>query len=238
MRPKSNSSVIFSKHRVTLQIRLVALIILTVLTVSVISVFLDYRREHNQHINTILASLEEQARALKTSRTRITESSGFAEYVEDFCAQMNEFVSPGHHILILDETGAVRVSAQHHSGAEVAHALLSANPDDQIICAGKHRLAQVRLKDEDGTTIVLAQYLDHMERILRSQLISRGLATAVTAIILIFLIYLVINSWVIKPVTNLADAAKQWAKRNFSIRPAPIGSAEFRLLSEEFNSMA
>ncbi|MHC4637388.1 MAG: PP2C family protein-serine/threonine phosphatase [Planctomycetota bacterium] len=221
-----------------MQVRLVTFIIPTVLVVSGVGVYLDYHREYNQHINVILASLEEQARTLKTARKRIIQPPIFAKYVDDFCAQMNEFISPGHHILILDETGAIMVSAQHHSGVGVANSLISANPDDQIICAGKHRLAQIRLKDEDGTTIVLAQYLDHMERILRSQLISRGLVTTVTAIILVFLIYLVIKSWVIKPVTNLVTAAKQWSKSNFSIRSDAMGSAEFRVLSEKFNSMA
>ncbi len=221
-----------------MQVRLVTFVILTVLVVSAVGVFLDYRREYNQHINAILASLEEQARTLKAARKRTTQHSIFAKYVDDFCAQMNEFISPGHHILILDETGAVMVSAQHHSGVEVVDSLISANPDDQIICVGKHRLAQIRLKDEDGTTIILAQYLDHMEQILRSQLISRGLVITATAIILIFLIYLIIKSWVIKPVNNLLTTAKQWAKSNFSIRSGAMGAAEFRVLSEGFNSMA
>jgi len=212
VREKRNNTVKFSEHGATLQVRLVTFVILTVLVVSAVGAFLDYRREYNQQINAILASLEEQARTIKTTHKRITQHSIFAKYVDDFCAQMNEFISPGHHILILDVKGAVMVSAQHHSGVEVVDSLISANPDDQIICMGKHRLAQVRLKDEDGTTIILAQYLDHMEQILRSQLISRSLVITATATILIFLIYLIIKSWVIKPVNNLLTAAKQWAK--------------------------
>jgi serine phosphatase RsbU (regulator of sigma subunit) len=238
VKTKGNSSVKFSKYGATLQIRLVALIILTVLTVSIISLLLDYRREYQQHLNVILSTLEEQARTLKISRRNIREPLAFAQYVNDLCAQMNEFVSPGHHILVLDKTGKLLVSSQHHSGVEVKNALLSANPDEQIIRVDRHNVAQVRLKDEDGMTIILAQYLDHMEQILQSQLISRSAATAVTSIIIISLIYLVINLWVIKPVKNLADSAKQWAKSNFSIRSVAAGSAEIRLLSEEFNSMA
>jgi serine phosphatase RsbU (regulator of sigma subunit) len=151
---------------------------------------------------------------------------------------MDEHVSPGHHILVLDETGEVAIRARRHSGAEVEEALLSSSPHDRVLSIGKHRLAQVRLKEEDGTTIIIAQYLDHMERILRAQVISRGLTTGVTALAIILLIYLVIRIWVIRPINNLAAAARKWATRNFSARSAPIGPADFRLLADEFNLMS
>lgn len=228
----------FQKYRGTLQFHLIALIVLTVSIVSTTGMLLDYRREYNQHISLIIASLEEQAQAIRIARLKIKEVSEFGRYVDDLCAQMNDSVSPGHHILVLDDTGAVTIRAQHHSGIEVERALLSANLKNSIISLGEHRLAQVRLKDKDGTTIILAQYLDHVEHILKAQLLSRAVISTATALAIISLIYLVINLLVIKSVTNLAAAAKLWAKRNFSIRSTPTGSAEFCLLAEEFNSMA
>ena len=225
-------------HGATLQFRLTLLIVIAVLAVLSAGIFVDYHRAYRQHINATLASLEEQARALVVARLRITERAEFAIYVDDFCAQMNEHISPGHHILVLDETGAVAIRTHHHSGAEVEEALLSCNSQDRILFIGRHRLAQVRLRDKGGTTIIVAQYLDHMERILRGQLISRGFTTAATALAIILLIYLVIKTWVIKPVNNLAAAAKEWARRNFSARSIAIGPADFRLLADEFNSMS
>jgi HAMP domain-containing protein len=168
----------------------------------------------------------------------MTGAAEFASYVDDFCAQMNEHISPGHHILILDETGAVMIRSRHHSGAEVEEALLSGNPDERILFVDNHKLAQVRLKDKSGTTIVLAQYLDYMERILRAQLISRGLTTAATALAITLLIYLGMKVWVITPVNSLASAARRWATRDFSARSEPMGPADFRFLAGEFNSMS
>ena len=151
---------------------------------------------------------------------------------------MNDYISPGHHILLLDKKGNIAVRTRHHSGAEVEEALLAADPQEQILCIGKHKLAQVRRIDQDGTIIILAQYLDHMEEILESQLISRGITAAATAFVIIFLIYLVLNYWVIKPVTNLVTAAREWADRNFAARSTPTGPSDLHLLAEEFNSMA
>ncbi|HEW79585.1 MAG TPA: HAMP domain-containing protein [Phycisphaerales bacterium] len=227
-----------SDHRATLQFRLTALVVLTVLMVLSVGIFVDYRRDYRRYIEDVLASLEEQAHALKVARSRIVEKPEFAQYINDLCAQMNEYISPGHHILVLNNKGEILASTRYHSGIEVEQTLLSADPQEQILRIGEHRLAQVRLKDKDGTTIILAQYLDQMEAILQAQLISRGLTTGATAIAIILLIYLVINIWVIKPVTNLATAAKEWATRNFSARSIPIGPAEFRLLADEFNYMA
>jgi serine phosphatase RsbU (regulator of sigma subunit) len=105
------------------------------------------------------------------------------------------------------------------------------------LAIGEHRLAQVRLK-EDGITIIIAQYLDHMERILRAQVVSRSVMAGITALAIILLLYLVIRIWVIRPVNNLAGAAREWAGRNFSVRSIPMGPADFRLLADEFNSMS
>jgi HAMP domain-containing protein len=224
-------------HSATLQFRLTFLIVITVLAVLGAGIFVDYHFAYQRHVNATLASLEEQARALVVANSRITERVEFAGYVDDFCAQMNEHISPGHHILVLDATGKVIIRARHHSGAEVEKALLSSSPQDRILAIGEHRLAQVRLK-EDGITIIIAQYLDHMERILRAQVVSRSVMAGITALAIILLLYLVIRIWVIRPVNNLAGAAREWAGRNFSVRSIPMGPADFRLLADEFNSMS
>ena len=131
----------FQKYRVTLQFHLIALIVLTVAIVSTTGMFLDYQREYNKHISLIIASLVEQAQAIRIARLKIKDASEFSKYIDDLCAQMNDSVSPGHHILVLDDTGAVTIRAQLHSGIEVERALLSAYSEENIISLGEHRLA-------------------------------------------------------------------------------------------------
>lgn len=225
-------------HSATLQSRLTFLIVITVLVVLGVGIFIDYNLAYQRHLNATLAALEEQARALVVANSRISERIEFAGYVDDLCAQMNEHISPGHHILVLDATGKVAIRARHHSGAEVEEALLSSAPQDQILTVDGHRLAKVRLKDEDGITIIIAQYLDHMEKMLQAQVVSRSFVAGITALAIILLLFLVIRIWVIRPVNNLAGAAREWAGRNFSVRSIPMGPADFRLLADEFNSMS
>jgi hypothetical protein len=173
LKEEYHSYIRHSKHRDTLRFRLIASVVLVVLTTLTGSIIIDYNREFNQYTMTLLASLEEQARALKIAREQIKGENEFATYVDKFCAQMNDYISPGHHILVLDKNGEVRIRARHHSGVEVEEALLNSDSREQILYIGNHKLAQVRVTGEDGTVFVLAQYLDHLEGILHTQLFSR-----------------------------------------------------------------
>lgn len=241
MNGKGMSFSYFAKlvDRASLRFRLTALVILTVLTVLGTGIFVDYKREYSNHIDQLLAALEEQAHALKVARLRIPELEEFSKYIDDFCAQMNEHISPGHHILVLNEEGEVIIRARHHSGAEVEQALIAAQDSDATtISMDGHRLACVKLRNDDGTQFILAQYLDYMEGILKTQLISRITFTSLTSLALILILSIVIERWVIKPINNLSTTARKWADRNFSARAMPIGAADFQILAQEFNSMS
>ncbi len=226
------------RGRGSLRARLAVAVVLTVLAVVGAGAALDYRREYGVHFEEVFASLEEQARALQVTRARIKDEQAFARYVDDFCAQMNEFVSPGHHILVLDSRGNVKASTRYHSGVEVERALLNASAGTRVLTVGDHRLAQVRVRDEDGTTVVLAQYLDHVERILRGQLASSAVTAAATSLALIGLIFLAIHLWILKPFGRLHEASRAWARRDFSARAKPGGSTDLRDLAVQFNDMA
>jgi serine phosphatase RsbU (regulator of sigma subunit) len=221
-----------------LTVRLAVVVVLTVLAVVGAGAAVDYHREYRVHFERVFASLEEQAKTLQVTRGRIHGDQAFARYVNDLCAQMNEFVSPGHHILIMDAEGNVIASTRHHSGAEVERALLEAPPSARVLTVGDHRLAQIRVRDEDGATIVLAQYLDRVERILRGQLVRSALIAAVTSAALIGLIFLAIHVWVLKPFGGLHEASRAWAARDFTARAPKSGTTDLRALADQFNRMA
>ena len=198
----------------------------------------EYRRAYQERLELLRGSLEEQAHAVRLAYSQIKGKEEFARYVDEFCAQINGYISPGHHILVLNDQGQIIASTRHHSGKEMEETLLTSDPTEKILYQGKHRLAQVRLQDEGKVTFVLAQYLDHMEGVLRKQLISRFITVGVTAGAIILLLYILINLWVLKPVDNLSTAAKDWADRNFAARSDLTGAADFQLLAKEFNGMA
>ncbi len=224
--------------RGSLRLRLSLAAVAGVLVVTGVGTYLDYRREHRVHLDQVLASLSEQARALQMARRQITQPAAFARYVDDVCAQMNDYISPGHHILVLDGVGRAVVRARHHSGAAVERALLAADPEQRVLSVRGHTLAQVRLTDHDGATIILAQYLDRVEAILRGQLLRRGATMGAAGLAVALLVFFFVDLWGIRPISRLAEAAKAWSGRAFSVRIHPGGPAEIRYLADELNAMA
>jgi len=222
----------------SLRFRITASVVLIILTFTCAGFILDYRREYETHLEELFATLHEQARSLQLARAHIKDREDFPHYVDQFCAQMNEHVSPGHHILVLNRAGEVIVHARHHSGPEVENALLLSGHADQVIRLGNQNLAHVRLTDDDGTTIVLAQYMDRSEEILRTQLISRIVTATATALAAILLVYLAMNAWVLRPLARLGAAAKKWSARDFAARSKLIGPSDLRNLTRELNVMA
>ena len=225
------------KVRNSLRLRLTTAVVLSVLLVTGVGMLLDYRREYRIHMDQVRGSLTEQAQALRVARRQINDPKRFARYVTDFCAQMNESISPGHHVLVLGTDGGLVASAYHHGGLAVQEALLAAGDSKEILSVSGHRIAQVRLED-DEVTIVLAQYLDNVEGILRRQLISRAATTAAMALAIIVLIFIAMHFWAIRPIEELAGRAQAWSARDFSARAGQTGPSEIRLLSREFNAMA
>ncbi len=225
------------KVRGSLRMRLTLALVGIVLTTTGIGMYLDYRREYQVHMAGLRSSLIEQARALQVARRYIADPARFAEYINAFCAQMNEHISPGHHILVLGSDGRVLAGARQHSGPAVERAILSAG-EKEVLNVGNHRLAQVRITDDDGATIVLAQYLDHVETILRAQLLSRAATAGATALAIIVLIFLAIHFWSLRPIESLTSVAGKWSARIFSARAETSGPSEIRLLIERFNAMA
>jgi len=222
----------------SLRLRLIGMVVLAVLAGAAVGVYVDHRREHRVHLESVFASLQEQARTLQVARRRITERDAFADYVDEFCAQMNALVSPGHHILVLDASGQVLAHSRRHSGAEVERALLQADPAARILRVGDHDLVQVRVRDQDGAAFILAQYLDHMQAILRAQLLSRALTAGGLALVLIGLLSAGLSVWVLRPIGHLHRAARAWEQRRFAVRAPPEGAPDLRALALRFNAMA
>jgi hypothetical protein len=166
----------------SLRWRLLAAMVSSVVVLSGLAAVLDYRRERKRGVDRVLLSLEEQASALQAAHVLIARPNDFGTYVDEYCATMDERISPGHHILILDPNGSVLASSRRHSGPRVEQALLAATGSRAVIDVDKHRLAYVRLRDTQERTYVLAQYLDHVEALLHDQLLRRALLIVVVAL--------------------------------------------------------
>jgi hypothetical protein len=222
----------------SLRRRLLAALVSSVVAISGVAAVLDYHRERKRDVDRILLSLEEQAGALEAACLLMTEPDDFGVYVDRYCATMDERISPGHHILILDPNGSVLAGSRHHSGPQIEQALLGTTGSRAVLDVDGHRLAYVRSLDATGRTFILAQYLDRVETALHEQLLRRAFLIVVTALTIVLFIYGAVTYWVIAPLEELMGAAQRWGGRDFSARAALRGPSDLRVVAREFNSMA
>ena len=222
----------------TLRMRLSLLVVATVMLGIGVGTALDYRRERHDQIVDLFDGLQDESTGLELALARIHDPLEFDDFVDQYCARMDEHVSPGHQILVFDSHGSILVNARHGSGPEVTRVLTSTDKPRSIFTVGDHHLAQIRSKTADGYTIVVAQYMDPVENELNGEVVSRMINVAVIGLVLMLLIFLLLNRMVLRPVTALAAAAKAWSARNFAARSKVTGSAELRALGAELNSMA
>ena len=188
----------------SLRLRLTLLVLLTVVSAAGVGIVVDYLRERRLHMEGLFASLEEQALALKLARRRMGNADEFSRYADDFCRQMDGHTSPGHIILVLDPRNKVILGTLHHTRIAVRQVLVDIDKPREILTLGDHRLAQVRVKDDDGSAIVVAQYLDRVEDILAAQLLRRALTASIIVVALVVLLFFVMDTWVIKPIVRLS----------------------------------
>lgn len=222
----------------SLRLRLSAYVVGIVLLSASVGLGFDYARERDLYLEEVTTALQENAAALRLAQQGMQDQQKFRQYVEKFCAQASADISAGYHVLVLDRRGDVVARAEQRSNAEVGSALLAADPDEEVLQVGDCQVAQFRLAARDGTTIIVAQYLDNMGSILRDQLVSRSLRAGATALVTVGLIFLGMNGWLLRPLFRLKAAAKAWAGRDFSARSEVTGPDELRVLANEFNAMA
>lgn len=222
----------------SLRLRLLISMIGSVVVISAVAMVLDYRHERRRGLDRITASLEEQASALQSAHTLIEDPNEFGRYVDEFCATMDDRISPGHHILVLNPDGSVFAASQRHSGRQVERALQETTRRRAVEEIDGHRLAYVRSYDQDGHTFVLAQYLDRVEAALHERLRRRAVSLGLIALTIALFVYLAVACWVIGPLESLVHAARRWTVRDFAARASSSGPSDIRVVSREFNSMA
>ncbi len=222
----------------SLRLRLLISMIGSVVVISAVAMVLDYRHERRRGLDRIMTSLEEQASALQSAHSLFEDPNAFGRYVDEFCATMDDRISPGHHILVLNQDGSVFAASRRHSGRQVERALQETTRQRAVEEIDGHRLAYVRSYDQDSRTFILAQYLDHVEAALHERLRRRAVSLGLIALTIALFVYLAVAFWVIGPLERLVNAARRWTVHDFAARAPSSGPSDIREVSHEFNSMA
>lgn len=200
---------------------------------------LDARREREFHLRIERERLGEQAGVLLAARAHFTDVAEFQHFVDMFCREMRTDASPGHHIVVLDQSRHVIARAHERPHAELEESMLqTADARVSEFSYAGERHVSVRLTSAAGEQAIVTQSLALVDTILRAQWVSRAISLSVLALALILVNGLALFLWVRRPLRDLVGGVRAVGRGELSARVTPSGSEELRVLAAGFNQMA
>lgn len=228
-------------RRNTLSFRLNMAINSTAVLVLVGFWTVDYHREKHLHLDEQVERLQEEARTLSLARQTFgaKDAHSFADYIDDYCAQMAAPVSPGHHILVVDGKGVVVARAHSRAETHLEANMAPTRPGAPLIFshAGQDYLAiAVRLGPD--SRLVVAQSLAPVWSVIRRLTISRAASVTVLVATVVAVMNLLLARWVRRPIQQLVEGVEAVRQGRFDHRVPALVTAELRFLADGFNRMS
>lgn len=223
----------------TLAFRVGVLVNLAVLLVLGMAALLGYRQERAGLLAAEAERLKEEAKVIAVARARMPDQEVFRSFLDEFCHQMSVAVSPGHHIIILDEHGQILFKAHARANAMLETEMIKA------VREGTHQLTlgadgfTVATAPSSGRfTIAVAQSTDPVRKMIHQEAVGRAKSVVVLSLVVFVVTSLGLLVWVRRPIANLLDVVGEIGARGFNVRAKSMGTTDLRLLADGVNTMA
>lgn len=237
-RPSRNPALINLPRWNSLSFRLSLAINLTVTLVMLAFWGWDYLRERRVHLDEQADRLREDARVLSVAERRLRGTETFEAYVDAYCLQMDEQISPGHHIALADSSGRILARAHARMDADLEAKMVSAGngQGESFQHAGQDYLS-VRVPVSENNIILVAQSLAPVERVIHRQAVSRAVSVAVLLATVVGITNVLLARWVRRPIYDLVRGVEAVHDGRFEHRVAELGTADLQYLADGFNRM-
>lgn len=223
----------------TLAFRVGALVNLAVLLVLGMAALLGYRQERAGLLAAEAERLREEAKVIAVARARMPDQEVFQSFLDEFCHQMSVAVSPGHHIIALDEHGQILFRAHARANAMLETEMVRAVRDGtQQFTLGAEGFTVATASSRGRLTIAVAQSTDPAWKMIHQEAVGRATSVVVLSLVVFVVTGLGLLVWVRRPLFNLLDVVRAIGTRVFDVRAKSMGTTDLRLLADGVNTMA
>lgn len=239
--PPSDTPVQPLKWWNTLAFRIALLINATVVVVLYSREAVDFTRERRLLLTQEFEKLKEEASVLAVTRRRLPEPDEYQSFLDDFCRQMSASASPRHHILALGSDGAVALRAHVRADPQVEARMIAAARAPTPLTSFEYHgevFLVANVGTDGGLSIVVAQSLAPMLRLLRARAIGRLVGVGALALLIFMVTGVGLWFWIRRPLRQLVHVVHQVGEGQFQSRANGIGSAEVHFLSDGIDAMA
>ncbi len=216
--------------------KLALAIILIVMGVLSVGIAYDYRSERRIHFDEQRRKLMDRASGLAIAFHLINDRQEFVRFVHELGRRSEDPKELNRYVLVLSPKGEIVAEQAAVESPALRERLISENWRDSQIPG--HEIAQARLSTADGYTFITAEYMDRVQSMLHEEVLSRLITSAIVAISIVVVVYLMMSLYVLSPLARIRQAAKSWSRREFGQHVKASGSREIQALSEDLNSMA
>lgn len=219
-------------------------LLLTVNTVLVVGVafllVIDYQRGLDQRLRTKQTNLVEEASLVLPAVDGLRHHGNQAveDYIDSACAQMQDSLSPGHHIAV--QIGEEVFQAKTHGRASSdyiqAMHLAETRPDHQAVVNGRSILVGVEANDE--IRVYVSEFTTNVRRMANAELRSRAVGIALVGLALTAIVNVILIRLVSRPIDRLVHAVRCIGKGNFRESQLHFATKEFDFLAAELGQMS
>lgn len=213
----------------------------TVLLVGVVSLLIiDYQRGLDQRLRTKQTNLVEEASLVLPAVAALRHHGNQAvqDYIDRACAQMQDSLSPGHHIAV--QVGEEVFQARTHGRAsdDYVKAMRQAETrsDHQATVDGRSILVGVGVNND--TRVYVSEFTTNVRRVANAELRSRAIGIALVGFALTGIVNIILIRLVSRPIERLVQAVRRIGKGHFLESRPHFATREFDFLASELGEMS
>ncbi|HKQ47569.1 MAG TPA: SpoIIE family protein phosphatase [Phycisphaerae bacterium] len=219
--------------------RIGVLVNLAVLLVLGMAAVLGYQQKRASLLTAEAERLREEAKVIAVARAKMPDQEVFRSFLDEFCHQMSVAVSPGHHIIALDEKGQILFRAHARAKATLeAEMVRAARDGTQQFTSGAEGFIIATAPTSGRLMIAVAQSTDQIRETIRQEAVGRAMSVVVLSLLIFVVTSLGLLVWVRQPIANLLEIVRQIGARAFDVRVKSMGTTDLRLLGDGVNTMA
>lgn len=202
--------------------------------------FLDYQRGLRERLQEKEAGLSEEA-ALVLPAVAVLQHHGddaVQDYIDRACAQMQQTISPGHHISV--KAGNKTYEAQTHLNAtlEVSESMRLATHSPETQGRINGRAVLVGSYAQGDIEVYISEFTDNVRQAARARLVSRVVAIVVIGLVLTLAVNMILLRVIIQPIAALTRTLRTIGEGHLSSASPRFMISELDFLSTEIGQMS
>jgi phosphoserine phosphatase RsbU/P len=206
----------------------------------------EYQNRMDQAITEKEASLADEAVAVHQAVLHLTQAHSTsarhatAEFIEQVCQKMQGSRSPGHAIIVAQDSEVL-----HSNGSGHGHLTIDAHRE--LLRAFRAGRSQFRWRDkavvlggheENGTAVVIAELATNIRRLARSEAMWHLGGLMILSLLAALIMDAVLWRLIRKPIREMSVTVDAVARGEFGVQwGAPVGR-ELQILTRSFNIMS